>query len=482
MMERTALMEAALNRQFALAPTAGQSRFFHAFSRFLYSSRDQCTLMLRGYAGTGKTSCVSAAVKCLRNAGMSSVLLAPTGRAAKVFAGYSREPAWTIHREIYLRTPGKNGGAFFELKQNRHTDTVFFIDEVSMIGADAHISEQGDIVAGSLLEDLVSYVFSGSGCRLVLIGDDAQLPPVGSTQSPALDEALLQREFHLTLAVIQLTEVVRQKEDSGILSNATALRDLIRTGTAELPSFTLPAAGVTRLNEDVQPWIEDAYRRWGKDDTVIITRSNKSANLYNQQIRFRILGYEEEISSGDRMMVLKNNYHWLDEQALAVAGFIANGDTLEIRRMRRFEDRGPFRFCHATVALADYPDLPPFDTILLVNTVMDEAPSLGFARQRELANLIAEDYMDLGSRPKIRKAVMEDPYYQALQVKFAYAITCHKAQGGQWPAVFVDQGYIKDEMAGVELNRWLYTAITRATEHVFLTGFDERFFHRSVHE
>jgi exodeoxyribonuclease-5 len=351
-------------------------------------------------------------------------------------------------------------------------NTVFFVDEASMIGTERFSLVHGDVGSGDLLEDLISHIYSGVGCRMVLIGDGAQLPPVGSAQSPALRLDFLRDEYSMNIAEIELNEVIRQKEGSGILENATRLRDLINAQSGQYPEIVINGfKDIAHVTSDLQPILEEGIRNYGLDGSIIITRSNKRANLYNQQIRVRILGNEDEINSGDRMMVLKNNYFWLDEQANTQAGFIANGDVIIIERVRKFEERGDFRFCRAVVRLADYPDLPEMEVLLLVNTIWEESSGISYEKMKELWNIIAKDYEHLESVPKIRKAIQEDPYYNALHVKFAYAITCHKSQGGQWPFVVVDQGYITEEMHTVELNRWFYTAFTRAQKELFLIGF-----------
>ncbi len=463
-------LESALIGGFKHSPTDGQKRLFHAFSRFTVSDKERCALLLRGYAGTGKTTSVSNLVSVLEHIGINYVLLAPTGRAARVLSAYSNRQAATIHKHIYYAKQMRTGEGVFELKANELNNTIFFVDEASMIG---HAQTEP---FNDLLEDLISHVYSGDGCKLMLIGDDAQLPPVGSAYSPALNLEHLKSTYYLNIAEVALSEVIRQKEGSGILENATDLRVLINTGATSLPSVTLGKhRDIERIESDLQDFLENAFSRYGKDDMIVITRSNKRANLFNQQIRQRILWLEEEINAGDRMMVLKNNYHWLKGSEFT-AGFIANGDTIEIKRIIRFEDRGSFRFCRASVKMPDYPDMPEFETILLCNTIWDNNASMGQEQRMALAAMIAEDYADVSTQAQLRKAVKSDPYYNALQVKFSYAITCHKAQGGQWPCVFVDQGYITDEMAGVELNRWFYTAFTRAQEKLYLVGFEDQFF------
>lgn len=468
-----AQFENTLRQHLGKTPTAGQNRLFYAFTRFIFSDKERVSLLVKGYAGTGKTSSISSMVKTLESCGIAVQLLAPTGRAARVLTNYSGRQAWTIHRHIYMRKMDRHGGGWFELKGNELQNTIFIVDEASMIGSE----DSGDYTKGDLLEDLIAHVYSGEGCRLVIVGDNAQLPPVGSAKSQALDLEYLRRNYSLQIAEVELDEVIRQQEGSGILENATALRKLITEGKSELPQLSTSGfKDIVRIESDLQDYIEDSYRQYGKDDMIIITRSNKRANLFNQQVRARILWHEEEINSGDRMMVLKNNYYWINEPG-NTAGFIANGDVLQIQRVLRFEDRGEFRFCKVIVSMVDYPDIPEFETILLCNAIWEESASMNYDKIRELGNLIAQDYPEIGDMRSLRKKVMQDPYFNALQVKFAYAVTCHKAQGGQWPCVFVDQGYLTDEMAGIELNRWFYTAITRAQEKLYLVGFEDKLFH-----
>lgn len=468
------IFEARLSHHFGFEPTEGQKRLFYAFSRFMFSHKNRCGLLVKGYAGTGKTSCVNAMVKCLHEWGINYVMLAPTGRAAKVLTTYTGRHAWTIHKHIYIKATDRNGASWFELKENTLENTVFFVDEASMIGTDRFGQSRGDQISGDLLDDLMRHVYSGINCRLVLIGDDAQLPPVGSDKSPALQLEYIEREFDLNVAEIKLDEVIRQMEGSGILENATMLRKMITESIAEYPKLSVRYPDVHQVVGDPQPPVEEAYSNYGVEGTIIITRSNKRANLFNQQVRARVLFNEEEISQRDRMMVLKNNYFWLNDKQDSAAGFIANGDIIEIRRVKKFIDRGNFHFCHATIVLVDYPDLQEFDTILLCNSIWEESASVSYEKMKELAAIIAEDYQHITNAGQLKKAVMNDEYYNALQVKFAYAITCHKSQGGQWPCVFVDQGYLTDEMLGTELNRWFYTAITRAQKELYLVGFEEK--------
>ncbi len=414
-------------------------------------------------------------VKALESYGLSVVLLAPTGRAAKVLGNYSGRPASTIHRQIYYKRSDRSGKIWFELKENKSEDTIFIVDEASMIGADAMNFKFDDLASGDLLDDLITHVYSGERCKLMLIGDEAQLPPVGSDRSPALVADGLRLNYDLFLAEIHLKEVIRQAQDSGILYNATLLRYLIVQRAEQLPHFIAKGySDVIRVDSDVQPLIESMYSEYGMDDTIVITRSNKRANLFNQQIRTRILGLEDEINSGDRMMVLRNSDYWLQKEHEGI-GFIANGDTIQIKRILKFEERGPFRFCKAIMELVDYPDLPELEVILLCNPIYEETPSLSSEKMKELWNLVAKDYEEEGF-VRMRKKVQQDPYYNALQVKFAYAITCHKSQGGQWSAVFIDPGYIAPDTPAYEWNRWMYTAMTRSKQKVFLVGMGDDLF------
>ena len=461
--------EARLASHFPHEPTEGQSRLFYAFKRFMFSEKEHCALLLKGYAGTGKTSSVVAMVNTLEELGVSCVLLAPTGRAAKVLSTYTGRNAWTIHRHIYQMT---SEGGFF-LRDNVSQRTVYFIDESSMIGTGQ------DNQGADLLDDLMTFIFQGDGCRVLFIGDQAQLPPVGSSESPALQLDYLRRHYALHIGEVVLDEVVRQARDSGILAQATRLREQMITSPQTMPKLSRTFyPDVVNVQEDLQGHLESAVSQFGIEDVLIITRSNKRANLYNQEVRVRLLWHEEEINSGERMLVVKNNYFWLDESHRQ-ASFIANGDILRIQRVLRFEDRGEFRFCRAIVALDDYPNLPSLEVILLCNSILDEQPSLSQEKLQALARVIAEDYPDITDERMLRKALRRDPYYNAIQVKFAYAVTCHKSQGGQWPCVFLDQGYLTDDMVGLELLRWYYTGMTRASQKLYLVGFSDNLFEDS---
>jgi len=456
------------------SPTQDQVDLIQRMERFLFQAIERPAFIVRGYAGTGKTTAIGALVKTLPQFRYKSVLLAPTGRAAKVLAKFSRREAFTIHKKIYQSRKGFNGQMQFELAANLHTNTVFMVDEASMISDQGGIRQRG-WQSSSLLEDLIEYVYSGKNCRLVFIGDIAQLPPVGSELSPALDPKYLQRNFNLSLKGVELKQVLRQDAASGILHNATRLREEIER---EEPKIAFDVEGfedVRRINGmELEDELHQAYADFGDEEVMLITRSNKRANDFNQQVRIRIRGQEEELSTGDYIMVVKNNYFWLGDNA--AAGFIANGDIAEIMALGSYEELHGFRFANATLRLLDYPNQPTVEAKLLVEVIQAESPSLGKERSRELYQSVLADYADLSSKKKQLEAVKKDPYFNALQIKFAYAVTCHKSQGGQWKAVFVDQGYLTEEMVDKEYMRWLYTAVTRATERLYLVNFHPAFF------
>lgn len=429
-------------------------------------------MLLRGYAGTGKTSLVSALIRTLPQLRVSTILLAPTGRAAKVLSGYSGRQAYTIHKKIYMTATDATGQMRTVRAVNKHSYTLFIVDEASMIGLEPTGSRQ------SLLEDLVEYVYSGNHCRLMLIGDTAQLPPVGQSESPALDNRYLAASFGLNVIMQELTEVVRQQSLSGILANATALRGQIATiGTdeAQLPLFTT-ADDVVNLNgQDLMEVLNNEYSGDGLEDVVVVTRSNKRANLFNQGIRSSVLFREGEVNAGDYLMVVKNNYFWLDDDS--TIGFIANGDIVEVLSVRNVQELYGFRFADATLRFVDYPDEQPLDCKLMLSTLYSESPSLTADEQSQLYTTVMEDYADLPHKADRLRELRQNPYYNALQVKFSYALTCHKTQGGQWRTVIIDQGFLPpDQRLDREYLRWLYTAFTRATGRVYLLGFDERFY------
>ena len=442
-------------------------------SGFLYDSDPRSVMLLRGYAGTGKTSLVSALIQTLPDLRVHSLLLAPTGRAAKVLSGYSGRPAYTIHKKIYMTATDAAGILRTVRAVNKHSHTLFIVDEASMIGLEPSATRQ------SLLEDLIGYVYSGNHCRLMLIGDSAQLPPVGQSESPALDERYLAAAFDLHVVSYELTEVVRQQSLSGILANATVLRnqiaDLASDEEATLPLFNTAPDVVNLQGADLMETLYREYGTYNLEDVVVVTRSNKRANLFNQGIRSSILYREEEVNAGDYLMVVKNNYYWLDEDSSI--GFIANGDIVEVLSVRNVQELYGFRFADATLRFVDYPDEQPRDCKVLLSTLYSESPSLTADEQARLHAAVMEDYADLPHKADRLREMRSNPYYNALQVKFAYALTCHKTQGGQWRTVIVDQGFLPpDQPLDRDYLRWLYTAFTRAAERVYLLGFDSRFF------
>ncbi len=442
-------------------------------ARFLYDSDPRSAFLLRGYAGTGKTSLVSALIRTLPQLRVNSLLLAPTGRAAKVLSGYSGRQAFTIHKKIYMTATDATGQMRTMRAVNKHSHTLFIVDEASMIGIEPTSSRH------SLLEDLVEFVYSGNHCRLMLIGDTAQLPPVGQSESPALDAAYLKASFGLNLLSQELTEVVRQQSLSGILANATALRgqiaDMQMADEAHLPLFDT-ADDVVNLNgQDLMEVLNREYSGDGLEDVVVVTRSNKRANLFNQGIRASVLFREEEVNAGDYLMVVKNNYFWLDDDS--TIGFIANGDIVEVLSVRHVQELYGFRFADATLRFVDYPDEQPLDCKIMLSTLYSESPSLTADEQERLYTMVMEDYADLPHKADRLRELRQNPYYNALQVKFSYALTCHKTQGGQWRTVIIDQGFLPpDQRLDRDYLRWLYTAFTRASGRVYLLGFDDRFY------
>ena len=424
--------------------------------------------LLKGYAGTGKTTLISALVKSLPSIGKRSVLLAPTGRAAKVLAKYSKKKSSTLHKKIYWIRTTKNGNTFITLKENLHTNTIFIVDEASMIPEDA----KDGINKRSLLEDLIKYVYEGIDCKLILIGDTAQLPPVNLDISPALDENNLDKKYQKQIIHQELKKVVRQEKNSMVLENATHLRELIQGNIKKLPKIKLNQE-VVRISsgDELQEYIEKSYGNSGVENTTIICRSNKRANQYNDRIRSEILWQEDIISAGDILMVVRNNYFWLDEKS--EAGFLANGDIIEVTRIKEIIERYGFKFAKASIRLMDYENENEIDTILLLDTINSESPSLKYDEYKKLYTEVGLDYK---GQKDINKKIKENEFFNAIQIKFGYSITCHKAQGGQWKNVFIDIGYFKKEMLDKNYLRWLYTAFTRSTENLYLIGFNNEFF------
>ncbi|MBE7176011.1 MAG: AAA family ATPase, partial [Mucilaginibacter polytrichastri] len=455
----------SFSRFFAHTPTEGQQQFFTQLPAFLAAGAPRNVMILRGYAGTGKTTALSALVKMLPGYGYRSVLLAPTGRAAKVLGNYTGRKALTIHKKIYRKRVAMSPDFSGKLGRNDHADTLFIVDEASMINA-----ESGGAGYSSLLHDLVRYVYNGRNCRLLLVGDTAQLPPVGSADSLALQAGYLKMEFDLAVYQTELTEVLRQQQASGILYNATQIRDLIRTQFEGFPQLhTKGFKDIFRLGGDrLIEGLHYAYGKYGMENTLVICRSNKNANLYNQQIRGRILYREDELSGGDLIMIVRNNYYWATENGIEQTDFLANGDIARIKRIRGEQELYGRRFVEAQVQLIDYPEEPEISCKLMLDTLYTETPSLPQEESRLFYEEVMQDYADIPDKRKQMDELRANPYYNALQIKFSYAVTCHKAQGGQWDAIFVDQGYLTDEMLNTEFMRWLYTAITRSTKELFL--------------
>ncbi|MEH6407217.1 MAG: AAA family ATPase [Leeuwenhoekiella sp.] len=463
-----------LQKDFPHTLTIKQDLLLQLLSQFVLAKENDTIFLLRGYAGTGKTTVIGTLVKNLWQVKMSSVQLAPTGRAAKVISNYSDTPAQTIHRKIYYPKKQSGGGVSFTLQRNKHRNTLFIVDEASMISDTASDSKLFE--NGSLLDDLMQYVYSGHKCKLLLIGDHAQLPPVKMDLSPALDARLLSMQFNKEVQEIELDEVMRQAETSGILKNATRIREFLADELYEDFKFDLSEqTDVERLIEghDILDAINDSYSLYGNEGTAFIVRSNKRANLYNQQIRERILYKEEEVSPGDYLMVVKNNYFWLDIQS--DAGFIANGDIIEILEIFSIKELYGFRFAEVKVQMTDYPNLKPFETVLLLDTLTTETPSLSYEEGNKLYQEVMLDYAEENSKYKKFLKVKSNKYFNALQVKFSYAITCHKSQGGQWETIFIEQPYLPNGM-DKDYMRWLYTAVTRARKKLYLIGFKDDMF------
>ena len=459
-----------LKKKFLFAPTAKQDIFFQKMALFATNFKNDEIFVLKGFAGTGKTTVISTVVNSLIDIKIKYVLLAPTGRAAKVISNYSDKPAFTIHKKIYFPKKSSGGGLSFVLQPNKHKNTIFFVDEASMI---SDVSSESKMYEnGSLLDDLISYIYKGENCKLILIGDTAQLPPVHLDVSPALNTDSLELNYAKEIQTIELDEVMRQEQDSGILFNATELRALLGENFITEFRFKLkPFKDIVRLSDgyDIQDAINQSYSNYSIEDTCFIVRSNKRANQYNQQIRTKILDKESDLSVGDFLMVVKNNYFWLKDAD--EAGFIANGDIIEVLEIFSFKELYGFNFAKVKVRMIDYPNQKPLETIVLLNTITSESPSLTYEESNKLYLEVMKDY-EGETKFKMFQKVKENEFFNALQVKFSYAITCHKSQGGQWNTVFIEQPYLPD---GIDRDyvRWLYTAITRAKDKLYLIGFKE---------
>lgn len=452
--------------------TINQKKIIESLSGFLAEEDYSKIFILNGYAGTGKTTLISALVAALKDLGIKCVLLAPTGRAAKVLTQYSSQTAYTIHKKIYRERTTADYESKFSLNINRDRGAVYIVDEASMLSAG------GDSVSafgsGNLLEDLITYVRQGKECRLILVGDDAQLPPVGADFSPALEPSELLPYGQVEYGT--MNDVVRQSVDSGILFNATLVRCMLENNLCEVPHFDTSFDDFRSIGGgELMECLQDCYDRYGRDETIVITRSNKRANRYNEGIRRYTLSAEEEIESGDMLMIVKNNYHYTERVENSPMSFVANGDTARLKRIRRFEEFYGFRFIDAVLSFPDYDDYE-LECKVMLDTLSSESPSLTREQSQQLFCEVEKDYTDIRSKIKRYKAIRENPHFNAMQVKFAYAVTCHKAQGGQWRAVFIDRCLFGDEPMTRDMLRWLYTAITRATERVYLVNFDERFF------
>jgi len=471
-------IQTLLERHFSQHPTGQQREAFALLDDFLSAfDRDRC-FVLKGYAGTGKTTIIAALVSVLPHIGRRAVLLAPTGRAAKVMSHYSGMKALTIHKKIYRKKTATATAPDFALAENTHKNTLFIVDEASMI-ADEAVS----FFSKSLLGDLVRYVRSGEKCQLMFVGDTAQLPPVGMSESPALAPDRLSADHGLNATHGELRQVVRQEQASGILHNATRIRNGIgESHRDKLPFPRIQTKGfgdIFRMNGDrLIEGLYYAYDRFGTENCIVICRSNRSANLYNKHIRHQILFREEEITGGDLLMAVRNNYHWLQQHDEKNTGFIANGDLARVAKVTNVHEQHGFRFADLSLEFVDRDEPEPVLCRVLLDSLHVDAPNLPPERQEELYGSIALDYADVPGKKDRQEAIKKDPYYNALQIKFAYAITCHKAQGGQWPCVFVDQGYLSEEMLNTGFLRWLYTAVTRATQQLFLVNFNEKFFCR----
>jgi len=467
-------ISALILNKFEHNPTPSQLRLINGLGEFITAHEQEKVLVINGFAGTGKTSLISALVKSLADLKIATVLLAPTGRAAKVFSSFANQTASTIHRKIYRQQASSDGNGTFQLNWNKHKDTLFIADEASMIAN--YSAENSMFGSGRLLEDLINFVMQGNNCKLILMGDTAQLPPVGLTHSPALDTSVLER-YNLIPSDYLLDDVVRQSEESGILANATRIRQAIMEfdENQSVPLFkTKGETDIQRLKGDeLIEAITSNYDKTGIEETMVICRTNKRTNLYNKGIRASVLWREEELTSGDMLVVVKNNYFWLNNTD--EVDFIANGEIVEVVKIRRYEELYGFRFANVIIRFVEHGMLE-VEVKLLLDSLNSDAPSLTQAENEKLYNAVMEDYADEKTKRAKFEKLRANPFFNALQVKYAYAMTCHKSQGGQWKTVFIDQGMVNEDAKGLDYLRWLYTAITRATEKVYLVNFpDEQF-------
>ena len=459
-----------IKRNFCYQPTEEQEKAIECIADFLFKPENDTLLLLKGYAGTGKTTLIGAVVRTLSEMRAGYVLMASTGRAAKVFSRYSGFSAYTIHKKIYRQKSFSNDLDNFSLNDNLHKNTLFIVDEASMISNDG--LSGASFGSGRLLDDLIEYVYAGQGCRLLIIGDDAQLPPVGEDESPALSAEVL-RGYGLDVTECILTEVIRYSGRNGILSNATMLRERMAADDIyDLPVLSLKGyEDISSIpGSELIEAINSSYNEVGMDETMVICRSNKRAYLYNKGIRNTILYREEELSTGDILMIAKNNYHWTAD--CKEMDFIANGDIAVVRRVRRTQEMYGFRFADVVLSFPDHNDIE-FELKILLDTLHSDYPSLSKEDSDRLFNAVMEDYSDITNKKERMKKLKEDSFYNALQVKYAYAVTCHKAQGGQWKRIFIDQGYITEDTFTPDYYRWLYTALTRASENLYLVNWPE---------
>ncbi len=459
---------ARIRAEIPFEPNAEKDGLLTALGAFIVSHDPRKAFILRGYAGTGKTSVTSALVRALKKLNQPCILLAPTGRAAKVLSRYSGFPAYTIHKQIYRQN--QLGVEAFSLSDNLHKNTLFIVDEASMLSGNRDNATFG---SGCLLDDLVRYVYNEQGCSLLLLGDDAQLPPVGSINSPALDADYMSSTFQLSTFNFQLSQVARQALDSGILAEATRIREQISNFKFQISNFSIQPNknDIIQLpGEAVIESLENSWREVGAEETLIIARSNKMTNLYNGGVRARVLWKEDDLSNGDRIMVTKNNYFWAKEYD--DLEFIANGDMFEIQRLTNRHELYGFQFATASLRSVDYNW--EIEALVWLDTLMTDSPEANYTLQRELFSRIAEDFPEIRNKKELIKKIYDSPYYNALQIRFAYCVTCHKAQGGQWRHVYIDSGFSEEWISGLEETekreymRWIYTAVTRATEKIYL--------------